>query len=53
MEDVDAIVRIQTDGIVFNKKMDLNYERLIPELKTTGLIKWSHVNKYDKISDLL
>jgi len=49
MEDVDALIRCQTDGVVFNKKMQLNYERLIPEDKTTGLIKWSHVNKYDKI----
>ena len=53
MEDVDSLIRVQTDGVVFNKKMDLKYERLIPEAKTTGLIKWSHVNKYDKILDLL
>lgn len=50
MNNVDSVVRIQTDGIVFNKKVNLSISGLIPEDKTTGLIEWRNVNRYDKLS---
>jgi hypothetical protein len=50
MNNVDSVIRIQTDGIVFNKKVNLSISGLIPEDKTTGLIEWRNVNRYDKLS---
>jgi len=49
MHDLDATIRIHTDGIAFNKEMKMNISNLIPEDKTTGLIKYDHVNKYQVI----
>ena len=49
MTDLDATIRVHTDGVVFNKEMKLNFPRLVPEDKTTGLIKWDGVNNYQLI----
>lgn len=45
-EDLNAVIRIHTDGIAFNKKMKLSYNGLIPEDKTTGKINFKNVNSY-------
>ena len=50
IQKLDAVIRIHTDGIAFNQKMKLNIAGLLPEDKTTGLIKFEHVNKYQIIS---
>jgi len=50
LENLDAVIRIHTDGIAFNKKMKFNIAGLIPEDKTTGMIKFDHVNKYEIIA---
>ena len=50
LENLDAVKRIHTDGIAFNQKMKFNIAGLIPEDKTTGLIKFDHVNKYEIIA---
>ena len=50
LENLDALKRIHTDGIAFNQKMKFNIAGLIPEDKTTGLIKFDHVNKYEIIA---
>ena len=53
---LDDVVRIHTDGIVFNKPHDdvmtkyKTFPTLCKEDKTTGQIKWSGVNKYETIS---
>ena len=49
VSDLDAVIRVHTDGVVFNKKMKLDFPRLIPEDKTTGLIQWRGVNNYKLI----
>ena len=49
-QDLESCIRIQTDGIVFNKDIKLNFHLLGRDSKTTGLIRWDNVNKY---SDLL
>jgi hypothetical protein len=49
IQDLEAVLRIQTDGIVYNKPMKFNISGLIADEKTTGLIKFDHVNKYYKI----
>ena len=49
MHNLDAVIRIHTDGIAFDKEMTMNISNLIPEDKTTGLIKYDHVNKYQVI----
>lgn len=49
-EDLDSVIRVHTDGIAFNKEMSLCFDHIIPEDKTTGLIKWNNVNNYSLIS---
>ena len=49
MSDLDTVIRIQTDGVLFNKNLKLDFPALIREDKSTGVIKWRHVNKYEKI----
>ena len=48
--NLNDVIRVQTDGIVFTSQLKVNFPLLIKEDKTTGLIKWENVNKY---SDLL
>jgi hypothetical protein len=44
----DNVIRLCTDGIVLNKEYDFSQMDYYPkpEAKTTGLIKWHHVNSY-------
>jgi hypothetical protein len=50
LTNIENVIRIQTDGIVFNKQVKLCFPLLVKDDKTTGLIKWINVNQY---SDLL
>ena len=50
MADVESVLRIHTDGVVFNKKMKFYLQRLIVEDKTTGKINWKGVNNYTCLS---
>lgn len=47
---LDNVIRICTDGIVLNKEYDFTTSKYkffpIPEDKTTGKIKFYHINKY-------
>ena len=47
--DIDNVIRIQTDGIIFNKPTTMIDERFIAEDKTTGKMDWQHVNKGIKL----
>lgn len=47
-EHLDNVIRIHTDCIVFNKKVKLYIPYLVPEEKTSGMIKWNNVNSYHK-----
>lgn len=50
LKDLDSVIRIHTDGLVFNKKHDdFVTDELKPEGKTTGLIDWVHCNSYSKV----
>lgn len=50
LKDIDNVIRIHTDGLVFKKKHDeFITEELKAEDKTTGKIKWTHCNEYKKI----
>lgn len=53
MENIDAVVRVQTDSVSFNQSMDdvilTKYKDMVPEEKSTGFINWENVNKYSKI----
>lgn len=49
IDNIDDLIRVQTDGVVFTKPIEFDpvkYSSLIPEDKTTGDIKWEHVNSY-------
>lgn len=45
------VIRIHTDGIVFNKDFDFSDLEYYPktEIKTSGLIHWTSLNKYSSI----
>jgi hypothetical protein len=53
MENIKAVVRVQTDSITFNTSMDhiilSKYKDMVPEAKSSGLINWENVNKYSKV----
>jgi len=46
MKHIDNVVRVQTDSLSFNKKIELNDPNYALESKTTGLIHWHNVNCY-------
>jgi hypothetical protein len=49
---INNIIRIQTDGIVFNKEVEFKGDYApLPEDKTTGMITWYNVNKNDRIKE--
>jgi hypothetical protein len=47
--NIDHIVRIHTDGIVFNKDVKVQFPYLLREAKSTGRIKWENPNKYSNL----
>jgi hypothetical protein len=48
--NIDNCVRVQTDSATFTEPIEFShFDNLILEEKTTGLIKWNHVNSYKKI----
>lgn len=49
MQDLDNVLRIQTDCVSFGTKQDFNIEGLKYEKKSSGLIYWKNVNRYAKI----
>ena len=49
LDHLDDVIRVHTDGIVFNKPKDLNIENFIPEKKTTGKIHFNNLNDYHHI----
>ena len=49
LQHIDNVIRIQTDGVVYNQPCERESACFIPEEKTTGTIIWNHVNKYEKI----
>ena len=50
--DIDNVIRIQTDGIVFNRPTVMVDKSFVPEKKTTGKIHWHHMNKGVKLEKL-
>lgn len=49
LEDLDNVVQIQTDGLCYNCDPQLDIENLIIDDKYAGHIKWSNVNKYERL----
>lgn len=48
--DLEHVIRIHTDSICFDKPMSFpDYPNFISESKSTGLIEFFHINKYQKI----
>ncbi len=47
LENLESVIRIHTDGIVYDKPIVTKRPNFIPEKKTTGLIKFKNVNDYD------
>jgi hypothetical protein len=47
--NIENVIRIQTDGVVFDKEIKINDPLLIAEFKTTGSIKFDNLNSYSKI----
>ena len=47
--NLNKVIRIHTDGIVFSEEQTFNIENLIKEDKTTGKIEFFNINRYTKI----
>lgn len=48
--DIDNVLRLHTDGIVFKNKMEFEDINLVAEDKTTGQIHWKNNNCYHNIT---
>ena len=46
LQNINKVVRVQTDCISFTDEMKFDNSNLILEDKTTGLIQWKNVNCY-------
>ena len=51
MKDIDHVIRVHTDGIVFSREQHFTIKNLIPENKSTGLICWKNVNNYEQMEN--
>jgi len=52
MQNINAVVRVQTDSVSFNEPMDeiiKKFPDMLPEAKSSGNILWLNVNKYFQI----
>jgi hypothetical protein len=50
MKQIDDVIRIHTDGVVFKKPFIHSIKNFIHEDKTTGMIQWNNINNYSKLS---
>lgn len=46
LNDIDDVLRIQTDGITYNKPKSFDYPNFLPDEKKTGNIEWFNVNAW-------
>ena len=47
--DLDDVVRIQNDGIVYSCKKKFNIENYVVDSKHTGTFEWFNVNKWKSL----
>lgn len=47
--NLDKVIRIHTDGVVFSEPQEFYIDNFIPENKTTGLIHFKNVNNYQRV----
>lgn len=50
LEDIDKVVRVQTDCVSFTREQDFEDDNLVLEEKTTGKIHFYHANSYHNIT---
>lgn len=50
-KSVDSIIRMQTDGVIFDKPHKFTEKNFVPEEKTTGKIHFVHVNCYNNMTE--
>jgi hypothetical protein len=50
LEDIDRVVRVQTDCVSFTREQDFEDDNLVLEEKTTGKIQFYHANSYHNIT---
>jgi hypothetical protein len=51
LEDVDSVIRVHTDCIVFKHEMVFDDPSLVPECKTTGNIHWINAGCYSNLTN--
>jgi len=49
LKNVDSLIRVHTDGLVYDKPIEHGIKSLIIEDKTTGKIHWYNCNSYEKV----
>jgi hypothetical protein len=47
--NLDKVIRIHTDGVVFSEPQEFYIDNFIPENKTTGLIHFKNINNYQRV----
>jgi len=48
--DINNVIRIQTDGIVYDKPLDRKIQNFVLEEDKTGTFEWFNVNSWEKIN---
>jgi len=48
---LEHIIRVHTDNLCLDQPFDFKDDNFICEKKTSGLIKWSNVNSYEKVKE--
>jgi len=47
--DINNVIRIQTDGIVYDKPLDRKIQNFVLEEDKTGTFEWFNVNSWEKV----
>lgn len=50
LKDIDNVLRVHTDGIIFKNEMELNNKLIVPEDKTTGRLHFIDNNCYKNLT---
>ncbi len=51
LKDIDNVLRIHTDSVIFKNEMNLDSKLIIPEEKTTGKLHFINNNAYKNLSN--
>ena len=50
LENLDSVIRIHTDDVVYDKQITTDLPNFLTDKKTTGFIRFDNVNNYHKLT---